>query len=124
MKLKIKVTKEILYKSRYCRSDEAGAAAMNCAISLAVRDIFPNAFVGLVLMYFDNNGKRGIGEAVKNHGSTVSFINKFDVSSPEERIKMPEYEFEIEVPESVIEKINIDELKPLLENHPTLELIS
>lgn len=43
--LKITVTKEILEKSKNC--GDAYGAGKNCAIALAVRDVFPMAWVGM-----------------------------------------------------------------------------
>lgn len=128
--LKIKVTKEILEKSRMCGGDDTkNKIGMNCAISLAVRDIFPDVWVGDMDIrfgrwdedHFDVNDKiTYIGLPYR----VQMFIKEFDKTSPANRLLMPEIEFEIEIPDAVIETINIDELKPLLVNHPTLELIS
>ena len=122
-KLKIKVTKDILERSKKCLSN-CSITPTNCAIALAVRDIFPDAYVDLYVMYFD---KKDVGDYLAPPAilpiNAVSFIQEFDSKSPSARVKMPEIEFEISIPDEVIEKINIDELRPLLQNHPTLELV-
>lgn len=122
MKLKIKVTREMLKKSAFC-NNERGEAPTNCAIAMAVRDIFPNARVSIMNIHFDSIDGVSIGDYITLPPEVIRFINQFDTAIPSVRSKLPEIEFEILVPNSVIEKINIDEIKPLLENHPTLELI-
>jgi hypothetical protein len=115
--LKIKVTKDILEKSKYC-DQAASKAKYNCAVSLAIRDIFPESYV------MQNYINPMVGcHVISLPEEARDFIGKFDISSPEERMLMPELEFEISIQDSTIEKINIDELRPLLQNHPTLQLI-
>lgn len=115
-KLRITVTKEILEKSKNCRPEFA-FAVHNCAIALAVRDIFPTAEVN-----YDFIGIEGL-ETIPLPEAAIDFIEKFDDANSLEREKMDPISFEIEIPDSVINQINIDELKPLLENHPTLQLV-
>lgn len=133
-KLKIKVTKDILFKSSRCGKNKKtkGMKETNCAISIAVIDIFPRAYVDGIDIYFDHKtqegifggGTTGIGISSALPQKAKDFIVEFDFSSPYKRKKMPEIEFEIKIPDEVIKKINIDELRPLLENHPTLELLN
>jgi hypothetical protein len=127
VQLKIKVTKEVLFKSRMCQTE----LGMNCAISLAVRDILPNAIVGryyIAPFYYTGykNGENWEPDRtcmIPLPIEASSFTQDFDYSAPAQRVLLPELEFEITIPDEVIEKINIDELRPLLQNHPTLELI-
>ena len=49
MKLEIKVTKEILSKSMFC-AGESDYIQENCAFALAVRDIFPKARIGTLMI--------------------------------------------------------------------------
>lgn len=52
------------------------------------------------------------------------FIANFDsCNSREEKLAMGTLEFEIGVPEGLINAINIDEIKALLQDHPTLEIV-
>lgn len=115
--LKIKITKEILYKSRFCSS----MPWENCAISLAIRDILPNAAVCSKHIY--PHGYEKETDKIRLPRIAKNFIREFDVSSVFIRENMPEIEFEIDIPDSVIERINIDEIKSLLVNHPTLEFV-
>lgn len=128
-KLKITVTKEILERSKDCED----GSAKNCAIALAVRTIFPNALVGQTFMipFGRTDGYKGSiqkftygpSNCVALPESATKFIRQFDQLEPEERSQMPEISFEIEIPDEAIEKINIEELRPLLTNHPNLALV-
>lgn len=117
-KLKIKVTKDILERSKMCINDET--APTNCAIALAVRDIFPDARVGGFNLSFDGTYKYFVSMPV----DAILFIRRFDSTPSHLRPQLSEIEFEIEVPDEVTESINIDELKPLLQNHPNLQLVN
>lgn len=117
-KLKIKVTKDILRQSAYCPS---GKLTTNCAISVAVRDIFPDAATacGFIFPFVSKTVKITIALPA----SAVDFIKAFDATYPPLRIGLPELEFEVDIPDDVLEHIDISELKPLLEDHPTLKLV-
>jgi hypothetical protein len=132
-KLKITVTKEILEKSKYCGKRPYGEeieddAPSNCAIALAVREIFPFAWVGedeidpfyRTIVGFEF---RPLSERIELPTNAKNFITRFDGTSADDRPLLPEISFEVEIPDCVIDQINIDELRPLLANHPTLELV-
>jgi hypothetical protein len=118
MQLKIKVTKDILRRAMYCGTTK-GFISENCPIALAVRDIFPEA----VVEYYHINPFKGSTLEIPHNAE--QFIKRFDMlsGSPKDRLGLPEYEFTINIPDNVIEQINIEELRPLLINHPTLELV-
>lgn len=128
IKLKINVTNEILQKSAGCTGFGKDTFGTNCAIALAIRDIFPFAHVCKTCIdtdfYLRNPDRQGQTE---NHISLPSeaiiFIDEFDFGSPDNRLRMSPISFEIEISDEVLEKINIDEIKPLLKNHPTLKLV-
>ncbi len=48
VQFKIMITKEILEKSKLCSSNDKTyqVAGENCAIALALKDLFPNIYVG------------------------------------------------------------------------------
>lgn len=118
-KLKITVTKEILEESKHCRS-EAQFAVTSCAISRAVRDIFPKARVWSSHI---NPQTGDVNDNISLPTEAKKFIADFDKSLPIDRVNMDPISFDVELPDSLIEKINIEELRPLLTNHPTLELV-
>lgn len=117
MKLKINITKEVLKKSMWCGTGEMEWCFItkSCAIALAICNVFPNASVipGKINLI-------GTGISIKLPNEATKFIETFDSlrNTPEERLNLPEFSFEIEVPESVIDQINIDDIK----NSNTLEL--
>lgn len=116
-KLKIKITKEIL--AQPCICDQIPST---CAFARAVRDIFPEARVGSdsITPFWES------ADVLRDFPVSLDmrlFIEKFDNTHTNQRINLPEQEFELEIPDWVINRINLDELKPLLENHPNLELV-
>lgn len=127
VKLKIKVTKDILQRSMMCGTgittiDQLGISS-NCAIALAIRDIFPGATVGVDKVCFGVHGgyiSSILPEIAKG------FIADFDRKKrkPHRRLLMDEIEFEIEVPDVVVQAIDIQEVTRLLKNHPNLELVT
>lgn len=118
MKLKIRVSKEVLKKSKFCTDNMIGH---NCAIAIAVRELLPNCWVGRYSIIRSLKDNFPIANLPKE---AIAFINYFDLLSPEKRVLMPEMEFEIEVAEEELTKnISINEVKQILEKSETLELI-
>lgn len=99
MKLKLKITKEILIRSRLCTSSDV---VDNCAFALAFKEIVPFTQVGSGTTTFLDKTGDTIGRY--NHKQDQSiFINNFDSNTSEGRMLMPEQEFEVEIPDNVIE---------------------
>lgn len=119
-KLKIHITKDVLRRSMYCHPRMDGDVGKNCAIALAVRDIFPKAHITDSTLLFNNTFDEEIGL----NSDTIKFISDFDdlCNAPEQRLELPEFSFEIEIPDSVINAIGIDEAKQIIEKSQTLEL--
>jgi hypothetical protein len=124
IKMKIKVTKEILRKSMWCGTPSGSSDVVsNCAIALAVRDIFPNASVGIYTMSFGLNT-----DSIELPSVAKKFIECFDQLrlKPYKRLLLQEIEFEIQIPNEVISRIgngNIEEVKTIIQNSETLELV-
>lgn len=116
--LKIRVTKEIIFKAKDCNSN----FGFNCPIALAIRDILPDAAVGnsFILPLYNTKGYESV---IYLSPAATNFITRFDNSIPEDRLNLLELEFTITIPDEVIETIDIESLRPSLINHPTLELI-
>lgn len=117
--LQITVTQEILDDSQTCQYTPS-----HCAVARAVRTIFPHANVfPLGGIFIDDESANNY---CKNKSSTgiklpleaIEFIEKFDGG-----ITVEPFSFEIDIPDSIVEKINIDEIRPLLDNHPTLKIL-
>lgn len=113
-KLQIKITKDILERSKMCPMDST--VSSNCAVALAVRDIFPEA--SITSRYITPF----LGASIRLPEKASNFIYEFDMLSysPEQRLKLPEMEFEIDIPDSIINQIDISNI---YENHPTLKLV-
>ena len=133
MKILIKVTKDILKKSSAC-SLVPGRVTENCAVALAVRDLFPEARVGFKTIRFFDNEEKIISELPFE---AQLFIRKFDdIRSLRQwkhfsdadvmatREALPEFFFEIDVPQEVIDRIGLSEVYRVLSESKTLELIT
>jgi hypothetical protein len=116
MKIKIHVTKEILRQSMHC-SQSWEAASMGCALSLAVRDLFPEAKVLVGHMLIMNK------YVITTTSKMDEFIGLFDRSEPEDRLEIPEQVFEFGIPDFVIDEIGITEAQEIIKNSKTLELV-
>jgi hypothetical protein len=122
IKMRIKVTKKILEKSRYC-GFRTFPTVENCAIALAVRNIFPEATVNADSIAPFGEPRRGI---IMLPNDAQIFMAKFDSSNWEERLSLPEMEFEIAIADNIIAQIgngNIEEVKTIIQNSETLELV-
>jgi hypothetical protein len=113
---KIKVTKEILELSKECGThNDIDSIGENCAIALALKDIFPGVFVTSHYIYpfgIDENNKL---DDLKIAMPKVAhdFVKVFDslCAIHNCRLLLPEFEFEIPIPDVIISKINIDEVR-------------
>ena len=122
MKLKIKVTKEILERSMWCSTDAANEGEKgvmgNCAIAVACREIFPKCFV--------NSDTISTGSfIIPLPYIAMNLIDEFDNLShrPLKRLLMQPLEFEVELPDKLIDSIDIDEVREILKESETLELV-
>ena len=120
MRIKIKVTKDILKRSARC---DAGGAfkGFSCAVALAIIELFPLASIGQEYIWFVRNDNSTL-EYLPHEA--VLFIKRFDASSFEERINMPECSFDLNIPPHVISSIEISEVYRVLSESKTLELVS
>lgn len=146
MKIKIKVTKEILQASSMCgyTKETKDKEALNCAFSLAVREILPQACVHKE--YIIPFGTEKYNEYVEGVPRLITidegererivfripeemgdFISWFDMATPAERLSIHrEPEFELDLPEWVVDNIgdgNLEETKRIISQSKTLELV-
>lgn len=105
--LTIHITKEVLRQSSKCSKKKT----TNCAIAVAVRHIWPTAIICGANDNWFYKHNRNLTFGV--HGEALGFTGEFDMASPEERIAMKPFSFDIEVPDEVLETINIDEVLKL-----------
>lgn len=115
MRILIKVTKEILEASKMCHYP----ATENCAIAVATREILPGFLVNHKTI---NNIEKQIYILLPKEAR--EFVLAFDDKSPKCRADMSPISFEIEVPDSYIDSIGIEEVKDILSGSKTLELVN
>jgi hypothetical protein len=148
--LKINVTKEIIERSAMCgfkgsidnpQSEYSKDYGGNCAFALAFREIFPKAMVNTdytfafgiptleeQLSSVSSEEKCKIIEEkygrIEHSDSMGDFISQFDDLSPLNRLSqlVPE-SFELEIPDYVIDKIDISTIQRVLQETPHLKLI-
>lgn len=111
----IAVTKDIIKKCKNC-GIELNIAERNCAVALALRDIFPNAYVTNYNIYpFGIDFKKDMEIKIPLPVVAQQFIKLFDGFShiPHLRLLLPEFEFSVEIPDDVIEQIDIEEVREL-----------
>lgn len=123
--LTITVTKDILERSKNCLVSSE-IVVENCAIALAVRGVFPKARVYVHTLAFFGDEIQWLTpyNSVTHSQDMRDYIRLFDASDRTDISNLPQYSFDIEIPDKVLESINIEELKPLLENHPNLKLVT
>jgi hypothetical protein len=119
VQFKIKITKEILERSYGCGAyDDVEKIGNNCAIAIALKDLFPDVFVTAHHIYpfgiYENNEYSDLRIAMPK--IALDFIKVFDSlrSIPKVRLYLPEFEFEILIPDEIISQINIDEVKNIV----------
>ena len=116
---KIAITKEIIANCKNCGTgNEAHRIENNCAIAFALSDIFPKVYVtNFCIFPFGIEGDKEKDIKIPLPVIAQQFIKLFDgfSFSPKLRLLLPEFEFMIDIPDEVIEQINIDEVRELLE---------
>ncbi len=95
MEITVRITKEILFKSKNCG---VIGMASNCAIALCLKDRYPSVFVSKheVYPFYTENGYTGSGYSIPLPNEAIEFIKIFDRSTPEQRLELPEFEFTID----------------------------
>jgi len=120
IKLKVKVTKEILRKSMNCGIDSNKKVSENCAVAYAVREVFPEASIDTPYYYPFND------HIVANHNGS-NFIIDFDLlrRHPEKRLDLPETEVELEITEEILDELirRTPDYEEVVSNSEILELV-
>lgn len=101
MKVTVKITKKVLKQSMNCGGGNDSDVQTNCAVALAVRDIFPQVKVQC-------NYYQPFGNQINANHNGESFIKEFDklVDSPKERLKLPETIIELQITEEILSELN------------------
>lgn len=119
VQFKIAITKEILEHSKHCGTgNDAHNIGSNCAIAVALVDIFPDVYVTNNYIFpFGIDSEKEKALKITMPVIAQQFIKLFDgfCHTPKLRLLLPEFELVIDVPDEVIEQINIDEIKILFE---------
>lgn len=121
MKIKISVTKEILEASKMCGKNPGVFKTESCAIALAIRDVLPDASVQFKKI---NTILKPDKYSIPLPPEATKFIFRFDNLTPEDRTTMSPISFEIDVPDSYIESIGIEEVKEILSKSKSLVLVN
>ena len=115
--LKITITKDIIRHCKNCgRQNEEDEIGKNCAIALAIKDIFPNVYItNYYILPFGIRHENDNTLKIQLPVIAQQFIKLFDgfYLTPNLRLLLPEFEFDIDIPDAVIEQINIDEIRGL-----------
>lgn len=143
MKILVKVTKEILIKTSRCNN----AFGINCAIAAAIREMFPHSITGnrMLSIYTEENFIKLLNNPFNLYRKdqnviytlgypeiaqiqlpfeAMRFIRTFDITSVEHRMNLEPIQFEINVPNEVIDQIGISTAYKVLSESKTLELVS
>jgi len=119
VQLRISITKEIIEQCKNCGSEnEEHEIGKNCAVALALIDIFPKVYVTNYYIFpFGIDCENVHVLKIPLPIIAQQFIKLFDgfLLTPKLRLLLPEFEFTIDVPDEVIEQINIDEVRELIE---------
>lgn len=128
-KIKVIVDKDILKESCMCGINRIDDIGNNCAVALAIKKLLPQACVGNNVI-FPKGLVRTVAQFLEDSPTiklpTIArdFILQFEESSCSERLEMSPIEFEIEIPDSVLETIgDMEEVKKLINSSSTLELV-
>jgi len=118
LQLKIAITKQILEQCKNCGNEmEEHEIGNNCAVAFALMDIFPNVYVTNYFIFpFGIEDERQQNLKIPLPVVAQQFIKLFDGFrlTPKLRLLLPEFEFNIDVHDEVIEQINIDEVRELI----------
>jgi len=120
---KIAITKEIIGQCKNCGTgNDDRRVENNCAIAVALADIFPKVYVtDLYIFPFGIDGDKKKDIKIPMPVIAQQFIKLFDGFrfSPRLRLMLPEFEFTIDIPDEVIEQININDVRKLIEKADT-----
>lgn len=120
---KIAITKEIIAQCKNCGTgNDARRIENNCAIAFALANIFPKVYVSDHCIFpFGIDGDKEKDIKIPMPVIAQQFIKLFDGFrfTPRLRLMLPEFEFAIDIPDEVIEQINIDDVRALIEKADT-----
>jgi len=120
LQFRIKITRSIIEQCKNCgATNDQFEIGRNCAIALALQDIFPDVYVTNYYIFpFGITDKKRADIKIMLPVIAQQFIKLFDgfYLMPNLRLLLPEFEFPIDVPDEFIDEINIDEIKELIKS--------
>lgn len=140
MKLTIHITKDILKRSMFCSNAIGCGVGQNCAIGLAIFDLFGNqswvcADEIIIARYPIRQRTDGLVEIngtvfSKDQASVCAiplckeaqdFIMQFDFLNAGARLQMDPISFDVEIPDEAIDFIKVEDVESIIANCPTLD---
>ncbi len=115
----IAISKDILKASKHCGiENDPDTIGRNCAIANAVCHIFPDIYVtGFDMFPFGGSEDQSI-RSIRIPLPPVAqhFVRLFDGFrlTPSLRLLLPEFEFSIDIPDELIDMIDIEEVKAII----------
>ena len=126
VQFKIAITKDIIRSAIDCgRENDDFTIGRNCAIAVALKDFFPDVYVtGYDIFPFGNCSHKRNKIRIPLPQVAQHFIRLFDgfTLTPRLRMLLPEFEFNIEIPDEVISDIDIEELRAVISTEKTQSL--
>ncbi len=120
VQFKIRITRDIIEQCKNCGSgNDQSEIGRNCAIALALQDIFPDVYVTNYYIFpFGISDVKRMDVKIVLPVIAQQFIKLFDgfCLMPNLRLLLPEFEFAIDVSDEVIDEVNIDEIKELIKS--------
>lgn len=109
MLLTLRITKELLERS-ISERNKGKTLSEVCPVAQAIRIYFPDQIVG---HYYIGDGQTIL---CKLPQQATDFIKKYDSlkNNPASQLALKEFDFTIDVPDAIINKINISELQEIL----------
>jgi hypothetical protein len=125
LQFRIKITRDIIEQCKNCgATNDQFEIGRNCAVALALRDIFPEVYVTDYYIFpFGINHEKRKDVKILLPVIAQQFIKLFDgfYLMPDLRLLLPEFEFAIDITHEVIDEINIDEVKELIKSKNVIQ---
>jgi hypothetical protein len=122
MKLKIKITKSVIDRSLNCGTD-GRSISQSCGIAVAIRDLFPKA----AIWGEDWTSNTSLScQFIKSTEDMKDFVIEFDsyLGDVQKLYSLVGKEFEIDIPDEIIDEIGISQATQIINTSESLELVS
>lgn len=103
----VRITKAILQQSMYCGYKNEDDYEDECAIKLALSEDFSEAIVSSNRLYLDEDACE-FGSYIDLPLNVIHFIKAFDTNTPEERLKMNEFDFTVQIPDEIFSASSVE----------------